>query len=175
MGQRLETGRLAEDLGVSMTPVRDSLNRLVGERLVDIIPGIGFHVPRMTEASLRDLLQFNLVLVRSAIAAGKGRRQGVDVGAGDGDHASRTERLMNSIVSSLGNDEVQAAIAAVSARLRPLRSRELSVLDGAALELDKLLALVRGGGRPSDLARAFAAYHDRRLGAADRLVAALAG
>ena len=29
-GQRLEAARLATELGVSMTPVRDSLNRLAG-------------------------------------------------------------------------------------------------------------------------------------------------
>lgn len=43
-GQRLEAARLAADLGVSITPVRDSLNRLTGERLIVSQPGDGFHV-----------------------------------------------------------------------------------------------------------------------------------
>src|SRR3546814_12685064 len=43
-GQRLEAARLATELGVSMTPVRDSLNRLAGERLVHSSPGEGFQV-----------------------------------------------------------------------------------------------------------------------------------
>ena len=40
-GEKLEALRLADELGVSMTPVRDCLNRLVGERLVDMKPGEG--------------------------------------------------------------------------------------------------------------------------------------
>src|SRR3989344_3702170 len=43
-GARIEAARLADDLGVSMTPVRDSLYRLNGERMVDFTPGEGFHV-----------------------------------------------------------------------------------------------------------------------------------
>src|SRR3546814_2577536 len=52
-GQRLEAARLATELGVSMTPVRDSLNRLAGERLVHSSPGEGFQVPLLSETELR--------------------------------------------------------------------------------------------------------------------------
>ena len=54
-GFRLDTARLAADLGVSKSPVRDSLNRLTGERMVDFEPGYGFHVPRLDETQLRDI------------------------------------------------------------------------------------------------------------------------
>jgi DNA-binding GntR family transcriptional regulator len=40
-GERLKALRLADEIGVSMTPVRDCLNRLVGEGLVDMQPGDG--------------------------------------------------------------------------------------------------------------------------------------
>jgi len=49
MGMRLETAKLADELGVSVTPVRDSLNRLVGERLVELWPGEGYRVARISE------------------------------------------------------------------------------------------------------------------------------
>ena len=65
-GAKLEAMRLAEDFGVSMTPVRDSLNQLVGEGLVDLTPGEGFRVPPLTEQRLRDLLDVNAVLLETA-------------------------------------------------------------------------------------------------------------
>ena len=55
-GTKLEAMRLADDFGVSMTPVRDSLNQLVGEGLVDLTPGEGFRVPLLTEQALRDIM-----------------------------------------------------------------------------------------------------------------------
>ncbi|MGD9812804.1 MAG: GntR family transcriptional regulator, partial [Sphingobium sp.] len=51
-GQRLEAARLAKELGVSITPVRDSLNRLAGERLVHASRGEGYQVPLLDETEL---------------------------------------------------------------------------------------------------------------------------
>ena len=65
-GAKLEAMRLADDFGVSMTPVRDSLNQLVGEGLVDLTPGDGFRVPVLTEQGLRDVLRVNAVLLETA-------------------------------------------------------------------------------------------------------------
>ncbi|MAB44245.1 MAG: transcriptional regulator, partial [Sphingomonadaceae bacterium] len=65
-GTKLEAMRLADDFGVSMTPVRDSLNQLVGEGLVDLTPGEGFRVPLLTEQALRDILQVNALLLEQA-------------------------------------------------------------------------------------------------------------
>lgn len=66
-GHRLEANRIAEELGVSITPVRDSLGRLVGERLAELTPGNGFRVPLRSEQDLKDLLAFNLELLRLAL------------------------------------------------------------------------------------------------------------
>ncbi|MBD3774941.1 MAG: GntR family transcriptional regulator, partial [Rhodobacteraceae bacterium] len=66
-GARLEAMRLADDFGVSMTPVRDCLNRLAGEGLVDMRPGHGYHVPSLTEKELRDLLQSSAALLDFAV------------------------------------------------------------------------------------------------------------
>jgi DNA-binding GntR family transcriptional regulator len=61
-GHRLEANRIADELGVSPTPVRDALNRLVGERMVEASSGEGFHVPRLDEGDLRDLYEWNSAL-----------------------------------------------------------------------------------------------------------------
>ena len=44
-GTRIEAARLADDFGVSVTPVRDSLYRLNGERMVDFTPGEAREIP----------------------------------------------------------------------------------------------------------------------------------
>lgn len=54
-GQRLESRVLSERHASSNTPVRMALSRLVGERLVEIHPNDGFHIPMVTEKSVRDL------------------------------------------------------------------------------------------------------------------------
>src|SRR3546814_18715981 len=65
-GTRIEAARLAEDLGVSVTPVRDSLYRLNGARMDDFAPGEGFHVHRLTEPEFRNLPALNHILILEA-------------------------------------------------------------------------------------------------------------
>src|SRR3546814_20884160 len=67
-GTRIEAARLADDLGVSVTPVRDSLYRLNGERLADFTPGGGFHDHRLTETAFRALIALHVILLLDALA-----------------------------------------------------------------------------------------------------------
>src|SRR3546814_1662050 len=55
-GSRLESAKIADQLGVSVTPVRDCLYRLAGERMVDFTHGDGFHAHRLSETEYRDML-----------------------------------------------------------------------------------------------------------------------
>src|SRR3546814_11762698 len=58
-GHRLEAARRALEFDVSITPVRDSLNRLTGEQLVASLPGDGFHVPRHDETDFCAMLDWH--------------------------------------------------------------------------------------------------------------------
>src|SRR3546814_8622226 len=58
-----------------MTPVRDSLNRLAGERLVHSSPGEGFQVPLLSETELRALIDWHRALVGIAL----GRRRTITI------------------------------------------------------------------------------------------------
>jgi len=61
-GQRLSASELAKELKVSRTPVRDALQRLATEGLVDIQRGIGVYV---TTLSVKDIEE--LYAIRSAL------------------------------------------------------------------------------------------------------------
>jgi hypothetical protein len=164
-GYRLEANRLADELGVSITPVRDVLHRLVGERLVEASSGEGFHVPRLNEKALRDLYEWNAALL--AIAARTMRRPipdtdvpplwRVPIGA------DRTAALFARLAAATPNAQVAAAIASANDRLHPYRMVEPLVLVPDERELDEMA--VSGPGQ----AQAIRRYHLRRM----REVAAL--
>lgn len=68
-GERLQIARLADELGVSQTPVREALNRLASERLVSLAPYKGFSVtPLLDDDSLRQLFDARRVIELGALA-----------------------------------------------------------------------------------------------------------
>jgi GntR family transcriptional regulator, rspAB operon transcriptional repressor len=53
-GRRLSENELAALLGVSRTPIREALQRLREERLVEIVPQLGTFVTRISESAVSD-------------------------------------------------------------------------------------------------------------------------
>src|SRR6185503_4923243 len=66
-GERLEPALLSDELNASVTPVRDALHRLTGERLVDAPRHEGFRSPMLTETTLRHLYAWHLDLLLLAV------------------------------------------------------------------------------------------------------------
>ena len=124
-GTKLEAMRLADDFGVSMTPVRDSLNQLVGEGLVDLTPGEGFRVPLLTEQALRDILQVNALLLEQA-PDNDHKSLTINEGSNDtrGAYADRLARAFRDIAASSGNRFRVHLVERISDRLHPLRELE---------------------------------------------------
>ena len=54
--------KMAQEIGVSRTPMRDALHRLAQERYIDIIPSKGFRIHQMTRQDIIETFQ-----IRSAI------------------------------------------------------------------------------------------------------------
>ncbi len=71
-GQRLSPSVLASTYEVSLNVVREALNRLAGERLIDVQPNFGFSVRSLSAEDLTDLVQQRITLesiaLRNAIA-----------------------------------------------------------------------------------------------------------
>lgn len=159
-GARLDSTRLAEALGVSVTPVRDSLYRLAGERMVDFTHGEGFHVHRLAETELRDMLELNLILLLAAIATS--RRHGEETSAAVPDDADPAAVLFADVGHRSGNVELAAAIAALNDRLHAARRLDALILGEVKSEIAELGAAL-AGEHPSGSARnVVLRYHERR-------------
>ncbi len=63
-GETLPIRRLASELGVSTTPVREALLRLEGEFLVDRTPNNSARVAEITYKDIRDIVEVRLILGR---------------------------------------------------------------------------------------------------------------
>jgi len=161
-GYRLEAARLAEELGVSITPVRDALNRLVGERLVYSTPGDGFRVPRFDETEFRTLLQWHHMLLFAALRNGRGPLPLIDVPHGHDGIGERTALLFGAIAAAARNSELDWALNNAAARLGSFRRYEELVLDGVGEELDAIEHLAGNGAPRGTVRRAIDLYHRRR-------------
>jgi DNA-binding GntR family transcriptional regulator len=67
-GDQIDEARLADELSIGRTPIRESLFRLAAEGLIQVRPGRGFLVREVTLSDLKDLFETLLILERSAAA-----------------------------------------------------------------------------------------------------------
>jgi len=163
-GEHLEPSAIGEELHSSITPVRDALHRLVGEKMVEAPRNDGFRVPSPTEAELRDLYRWNcemleLALRRRASGAGAVLPGRADDSAGAASWA--VDDLFRFIARRTGNPEHEAAVENVSDRLASLRLIEGRLFGDSAEELAGMLGLFADPDVAA-LRRAITAYHRRR-------------
>ncbi|MCL2865684.1 MAG: GntR family transcriptional regulator [Lachnospiraceae bacterium] len=80
-GERLMEIQLSHKLGVSRTPIREAIRKLELEGLVLMIPRKGAEVAKITEKTLRDVLEIRLALEQLAVrlACGRMTQEGLEV------------------------------------------------------------------------------------------------
>jgi DNA-binding GntR family transcriptional regulator len=66
-GERLNEVALAREIGVSRTPLREALNQLVAERLIDFRPGTGFVCRPLEPKTIFDLYELRQVIEVTAV------------------------------------------------------------------------------------------------------------
>ena len=66
-GERLVETKIAKDLDVSITPVRQAFAQLSNEGLLTVFPFKGTYVTQITEAFVKDVLQTRLILEPGAV------------------------------------------------------------------------------------------------------------
>ncbi|MGX7706540.1 GntR family transcriptional regulator [Methylobacterium sp. Gmos1] len=65
-GSRIHEGQLGQALGVSRTPLREALKFLASEGLIELVPGRGAVVRRLTPGDVRDMLDVLAALETTA-------------------------------------------------------------------------------------------------------------
>lgn len=163
-GYRLEAARLADDMHVSITPVRDVLNRLTGEGLVEAIAGGGFYVPLLDESMLRDLLDWNAALALLAIRMQQSSTHSIAfLDHDDLDVPERTARLFCRLALRLGNSEFTRAVESANDRLHAMRQLDERVIGNTREELAELVSAAETA-TASALAKQVRQFHARRKG-----------
>jgi DNA-binding GntR family transcriptional regulator len=78
-GARLSQLELAEELGISRTPVREALRRLAGEGLVDALPQRGFRVADLGLEAVMRRLEVRMLLEPGIARLAAARREPADL------------------------------------------------------------------------------------------------
>jgi DNA-binding GntR family transcriptional regulator len=128
-GSRLGEAELAETLGLSRTPVREALQRLGADGLVDVLPHRGARVARWTRDDLAEIFELRSLLepYAAARAARLGRDEAVltelrghcaamERAAADGDLARVAQlnsRFHAALIDASGNRRLPAMLTSV--------------------------------------------------------------
>lgn len=172
-GGHLEPAVLGEELCASITPVRDALHRLVGERLVEAPRNDGFRAPAVTELGLRQLYGWEADLLRLALARCRTAwRHSAGPVQPDPRQRAAAADLFLEIAHASDNPELVAALANTRQRLAPTSALEERFIRDAAEELGALEALWEARDLAA-LGAALAAYRRRRERIVPLLVAEL--
>jgi DNA-binding GntR family transcriptional regulator len=165
-GDRLEPALLSDELNASVTPVRDALHRLTGERLVEAPRHEGFRVPMITETLLRYLYAWHLDLLLLAVmkhqATALAEETAVNKGGSETPVHERQNALFLALAKSAGNAEHAAVLEALSHRLEPIQRLEQFFLDETEEETDDILRALHAHDRKA-LRSSLIRYHRRRL------------
>jgi DNA-binding GntR family transcriptional regulator len=137
-GEQLSEASLAAQLGISKTPVREALQRLRADGLIDIQPQRGTFVFSLTEEQVDDICRFRELVEVAALGLGMQTRQVALVEALKA-NVSRMSQAQKAqdwralplldqefhqvIVAHCGNPYLKQAYELVASKIRTLRSR----------------------------------------------------
>lgn len=168
-GARIHEGQLGQALGVSRTPLREALKFLASEGLVDLVPGRGAVVHKLTAQNVRDMLDVlgaietlagQLACARATDAQiAEVRRLHDEMMAFYADrnrleYYKRNQAIHAAIARLSGNEFLAATHEAIQVRLRRIRfigNREPDKWAGAVAEHEEMIVALqtRDAGRLS--------------------------
>lgn len=174
-GTRLDAENLARALSTSSMPVREALDRLAGERIVDSWHQEGFRLPTLTEVDLRDLYDWSRSLIGLALkspAMQPAPPDGFLAGTNRDDYPERIAQLFRAVGLLSENRELRYAIANLIERTLAFRAVEVRVDPSAGDALTLMEEDFRAGNWP-ELRMKNMHFHRRRIAWSARVVAAL--
>jgi DNA-binding GntR family transcriptional regulator len=183
-GERIRIDAISRHLGVSQTPVRESLNRLEAEDLVTKTHLIGYSAsPKLTPARFEDLFEARFLIEPFCSGVAASRHQRVEIEriadiaaemraryeAGTmsyGTFARKDAELHEAIIGATGNSYFAEIFAKLHCHLQLFRLlRDSRVTEDALDEHDLLVTAIR----QRDVPAADAAMHAHLTASRDRL------
>ena len=174
-GSVLAISQIANHVGTSVTPVRDAVQRLVGEGFVAIMGTGGFCIPKVTRRVMSDLYSWHSDLVRLAVRdaqdiaeigpfpllAERDKEKSV------GHVVSLTEEMFCRLAACSPNANHLSAILSVNERLHIMRMHEPSP-KRRLREIEAIWNALALGNKNSARATLWS-YHRRRLLAVENI------
>ena len=174
-GERLEPAAFSDQLNSSVTPIRDALHRLTGERLVETPRHEGFRMPLVTESMLRHLYAWHLDLL--LLATARHHWGPVSVEPADAvptfpvvSRLDRQNALFLRLAETGGNPEHVFALRTLIERMEPYQRFEDQLLDAVQAETETIASAISAGDRTA-LRKSLIAYHRRRTRLVPELIA----
>lgn len=143
-GERLNEGALSRRLGVSRTPLREALNRLNTEGLLNALPGKGFFCRDLDVQEIFSLYEMRKVMETGAVRLAVARASDADIDAlcafleqttpGSGglstpELAELDETFHLRLLAMSGNAEMQQVLRNINARIRFVRWIDIDLGD----------------------------------------------
>lgn len=140
-GDRINEGALSREFGVSRTPLREALNRLVSERLFEFRPGQGFYCRGLEAREIFELFELRRVLEMAAVRMACERADDAGVaslksqlyaegleteGLTVAQACAHDEAFHIGIAELAGNGELVAQLRLLNERIRFIRWIEMS-------------------------------------------------
>lgn len=177
-GMHLKVADLADELGVSTTPVREALNRLVVERLIDGAPGLGFFARQPSELEIRNLYDMNQWYLGLALSEAERAPTHSDssrisaltsaLGSVAEDAAEREECIANAtgeftllVAEQARNSEIFRSVGNINDRLYYVRICESRLLQDSISQLQTMFQQFHAR-QLDDLRQSIKAYHETR-------------
>jgi hypothetical protein len=171
---RINIGQLADRYGMSATPIREAMLRLVGESLLEMPAEGGFEIRELDEAAVRHLYALSQYMMLTAVSC----RSRVPV---DHDLKEATvsgapppiELLFDSLAKGTQNAFLVIFVRNLNDQMRRIRRAEEGKLSGLGREFSALLRQIEHENRQS-IRRSVIAYHRRRLRKLPEIMSAIA-
>ncbi len=174
-GQLLQIGVLADELGVSTTPVREALTRLAAERMIMSVPKRGFFARTPSEDDILGLYSVNQTILDAALARWPEKTPQPATGTPGGEAvdlcvqersaeqlARQTGELFLQIAVRSGVGEFAEIVRNMNDRLHHARVLECEIVGNVFVEVARIAELVTAHRR-TELQQVLKAYHDERL------------
>lgn len=174
-GARATAVDLADDLGLSTTPVREALSRLTGEGVLEDRRGQGYFVRRLGAIDVADLYRRSLAHLLIALEPRRSSRMPTAEASADPQDAPfdpvvSVEARFRGWVGATGSQLLIGAFRVVQIQLGPVRRLEAQVLHDLEPEARVLLDGDASRGERLAVLRQF---HAIRIRESDRLAAHL--